>query len=214
MGHIIESDYGFLKSDNKKLHYLLNHFYNLKSSSSYTNYFLNENKNNQIKNSISAMPTFSVDEYLPSLPLPCLTKTLEKYLESVKPFVSQHEFSNTQKVAQEFAKGDGKTLHEFLKQRAERHRNWVCFLLYSLLTLYNQLMNLQLESWWLDWAYLEWRDPIAPFINTSGYLGGSSEIDFQFVPKDFKLDVRLAYIAFQCYYYVHFHDDIRKSVSF
>ncbi len=133
MGHIIESDYGFLKSNDEKLNYLVKHFYNFKSISTYEKYYFKPNKTKKIKNPINksdnssniSMPTFSVDDYLPSLPLPSLAKTLDKYLESVKPFLSQEEFNNTQKVVNEFAKRDGKTLHELLEQRAKNHRNWV-----------------------------------------------------------------------------------------
>ena len=51
-------------------------------------------------------------------------------------------------------------------------------------------MFIKLEQWWLDYAYLEWRDPIAPFINTSGYAVGSSEAEFKKLPSDSSINVQ------------------------
>ena len=44
-------------------------------------------------------PTFAVDDSLPDLPLPELGDTLEKYLESVRPFLDDQEFEHTRAVA-------------------------------------------------------------------------------------------------------------------
>ena len=71
------------------------------------------------------MPTFSVDDLLPSLPVPCLNKTCDKYLESVRPFVTDEELKTTIKVVEDFKKGVGKHLHSLLVEKAKHERNWV-----------------------------------------------------------------------------------------
>ncbi|XP_077979259.1 peroxisomal carnitine O-octanoyltransferase-like [Glandiceps talaboti] len=86
---------------------------------------------------------------LPSLPVPPLSKTLDKYLESVKPFVNEEEFKYTEKVVKDFEDGLGKDLQIELKERAKQHRNW-------------------LEDWWEQLAYLSSRNSIALDINYAG----------------------------------------------
>jgi Choline/Carnitine o-acyltransferase. len=79
--------------------------------------------------------TFEHDDSLPSLPVPSLQHTLERYLDSVKPFVTEEEFAQTKKIVSEFEQGIGKTLHEKLLRRAKRERNWVCTYLILILLI-------------------------------------------------------------------------------
>ena len=122
MGQLIESDYGFLKLSVDKHSYLSKTFFNLKTKSEIDYYF-------KIINSGKKMPTFGADELLPSMPLPSLEKTLNKYLESTKPFVNDNEYKATEKVVEEFKNGIGSTLQHLLEQKAKRERNWVNFLI-------------------------------------------------------------------------------------
>jgi carnitine O-octanoyltransferase len=69
--------------------------------------------------------TFEHDETLPSLPVPSLHHTLDRYLDSVKPFVNEEEFMNTARLVSEFENGDGQKLQAKLMQRAKNERNWV-----------------------------------------------------------------------------------------
>lgn len=70
--------------------------------------------------------TFDYDEMLPNLPVPTLEHTIERYLDSVKPFAeSQEEYNQTEKLAYTFLIGEGAVLHEKLLHHASRHRNWV-----------------------------------------------------------------------------------------
>ena len=71
--------------------------------------------------------TFEHDESLPRLPVPSLQHTLERYLDSVKPFVTDEEMAQTTKIVSEFEQGVGKNLHAKLLRRAKREKNWVCF---------------------------------------------------------------------------------------
>lgn len=93
--------------------------------------------------------TFQYQDHLPPLPVPCLHESLQKYLESVKPFASEEEFEATARIVHEFEEGIGKELHLKLQQRAKSRRNW-------------------LEEWWLDAAYLEVRAPSQLYVNFGG----------------------------------------------
>lgn len=69
--------------------------------------------------------TFRMDGVLPSLPLPALEDTLARYLESVKPFVTEKELNSTRKLVSEFQNGVGKKLQNRLKEKASKSKNWV-----------------------------------------------------------------------------------------
>ncbi|CAH4003170.1 unnamed protein product [Pieris brassicae] len=83
---------------------------------------------------------------LPQLPVPKLEDTVNKYLKTVRPFLNENEFSNTSKLMNNFASegGIGQKLQSLLENRATKHINW-------------------LEEWWLNTAYLEYRDPVVVF---------------------------------------------------
>ncbi|XP_046356169.2 peroxisomal carnitine O-octanoyltransferase-like isoform X1 [Haliotis rufescens] len=93
--------------------------------------------------------TFQYTDELPSLPIPPLKQTLDKYLESTKPFVTDEEYGETERIVREFEAGLGKELHLKLSEKAKYKRNW-------------------LEKWWEDYAYLEWRMPSALLVNMAG----------------------------------------------
>ncbi|XP_052247535.1 peroxisomal carnitine O-octanoyltransferase-like isoform X2 [Dreissena polymorpha] len=93
--------------------------------------------------------TFQYDSSLPSLPVPSLQHTLDRYLDSVRPHITDSEFMQTEILVQQFASGVGKDLHKQLVKRASINRNW-------------------LEQWWLDFTYLDFRLPISPYINFAG----------------------------------------------
>lgn len=69
--------------------------------------------------------SFENDEKLPSLPVPPLDKTLEKYVESIKPFATQEELSNVQNLCKEFRNGIGQDLQQGLLKKASEEKNWV-----------------------------------------------------------------------------------------
>ncbi|XP_069365666.1 carnitine O-acetyltransferase-like isoform X2 [Maniola hyperantus] len=81
---------------------------------------------------------------LPQLPVPKLTDTLSKYLKTVQPFLNDEEFAATSNLVKEFEGGVGQKLQALLEKRAGKHENW-------------------LEEWWLNTAYLEYRDPVVVF---------------------------------------------------
>lgn len=93
--------------------------------------------------------SFAYQDKLPSLPVPDLHQTLTKYLDSVKPHVSEEEFRKTKTIVHEFENGQGRQLHSLLLDRAGQRRNW-------------------LEEWWQKEVYLAPRYPIYPLINFGG----------------------------------------------
>ena len=102
MGQISETSYGFKMANDKYM-----------------------SKLKEMREKKSSLPTFSVDDELPSLPLPELNMTLKRYLDSVKPHASLIEYLNTEKIVNQFENGIGKKLNYILKQKAARERNWV-----------------------------------------------------------------------------------------
>jgi hypothetical protein len=54
-----------------------------------------------------------------------LDDTIEKLLKTVRPHVTDDEFSHTESVCREFAAGSGKRLQALLEERASESKNWV-----------------------------------------------------------------------------------------
>nr|CAH7723878.1 unnamed protein product [Callosobruchus chinensis] len=101
-----------------------------------------------LKNSkaASTKAAFENKLHLPSLPVPALNQTIEKYVKSVTPFLNEKELDNTKKLLREFsaANGIGPRLQKLLEEKAVTEENW-------------------LESWWLNTAYLEYRQPVVVY---------------------------------------------------
>ena len=98
--------------------------------------------------------TFAHEESLPSLPVPKLQATCEKYLRSLMPLLTTEEYARSEAAVLKFlSDGTGDKLHGLLLEHASTTRNW-------------------LEAFWDDAAYLEARYPNA--VNTNwmaGFLG-------------------------------------------
>ena len=77
------------------------------------------------RSSIPPSRTFDIDAHLPRLPLPPLNHTLDKYLRSVRPFLTDIEYLSTEKKVENFQNGVGKLLQFHLKVKANREKNWV-----------------------------------------------------------------------------------------
>ncbi|CAI9714907.1 carnitine O-acetyltransferase-like isoform X1 [Octopus vulgaris] len=91
--------------------------------------------------SLSSLKEFTVQESLPSLPVPPLEQTLHKYEQSIQPLLGEEELQHTHKVIEEFKKGIGPKLQELLLERAKSAENW-------------------LSQWWLHYGYLSVRSPV------------------------------------------------------
>ncbi|CAL2049272.1 unnamed protein product [Caenorhabditis brenneri] len=76
--------------------------------------------------------TFSHQNLLPNLPLPKMEESIDKYLKSLIPIVTQEELNSITTLAKEFSKSeDAKKLQEFLILKSSASKNW-------------------LEDWWYD----------------------------------------------------------------
>ena len=64
---------------------------------------------------------------LPKLPVPCLQKSLYKYLKAIRPIVSDAEYLRTTDIVEKFGRfgGEGERLQKALEERAKTHDNWV-----------------------------------------------------------------------------------------
>lgn len=54
---------------------------------------------------------------MPRLPIPELPKTCDRYLQSLKPILTEDEFKNTESIVRKFQEGDGIQLHKELKDQ-------------------------------------------------------------------------------------------------
>ncbi|KAI7882364.1 acyltransferase ChoActase/COT/CPT [Lichtheimia hyalospora FSU 10163] len=89
-------------------------------------------------------PMLRYQANLPKLPVPALSATLQKYLKTVRPLVGDEEYKRTENAVKEFeTSGIGAKLQDRLVARAQDPNvvNW-------------------LEDWWLEGAYMAYRDPV------------------------------------------------------
>jgi len=92
---------------------------------------------------------YELQATLPKLPVPPLDQTLDKYLNTVKPLLSDTQFETTTARVNEFRNGVGPQLHKHLCERQQQHPvSW-------------------LEEWWEEFAYLRSRVPLV--INSNWY---------------------------------------------
>jgi carnitine O-acetyltransferase len=86
---------------------------------------------------------FKYDDKLMRLPVPPLEQTLQKYIASVEPLLTEEELAETRRQVEVFGRpgGVGETLQKKLQERAASRESW-------------------LAEWWLQVAYLGWRLPV------------------------------------------------------
>lgn len=98
----------------------------------------------------SSAPTIlRFEASLPRLPVPTLTSTGAKYLETVRPHLTPLEYERTQSIVKSFVQSDlGKKLQERLQARAANPdtKSW-------------------LADWWNDVAYMAYRDPVVVYVS-------------------------------------------------
>ncbi|GJJ68533.1 hypothetical protein EMPS_00879 [Entomortierella parvispora] len=86
---------------------------------------------------------------LPSLPIPPLDQTLDRYLDTVRPLTTDEEYERTRVAVQDF-----KSKHTDLDQRLRAHAQ-DC----------ERRGTSWLAEWWDDWAYFTHRDSSTFFVN-------------------------------------------------
>lgn len=69
--------------------------------------------------------TFMYDAQLPSLPVADLDTTLDKYLQSTRPHLTDEQYATTSAIVERFKHGAGKQLQALLIAKSKRERNWV-----------------------------------------------------------------------------------------
>ncbi|CAF0926282.1 unnamed protein product [Adineta steineri] len=91
---------------------------------------------------------YSCQNLLPTLPVPNLDDTLQRYLRSVRPLYDDEEYSRMEKLAEEFKHTIGRRLQRYL---------WLKWLISS-----NYV-----SDWWEKFVYLRGRSPI--MVNSNFY---------------------------------------------
>lgn len=85
--------------------------------------------------------TFENEEGLPSLPVPQLRSTLDTYLETVKPVVTDEEYKITETIVKNFENGIGSQLQKILVKKAETQKNWVWIAIHICIALIDSIDN-------------------------------------------------------------------------
>ncbi|KPP62906.1 carnitine O-acetyltransferase-like [Scleropages formosus] len=85
---------------------------------------------------------------VPPQPVPPLAHTLQRYLKAVEPLLPPDELEHTREAVRRFGQegGLGERLQQGLEKRARHSHNWI-------------------SDWWVQWAYLESRQPLAVHSN-------------------------------------------------
>ena len=94
-------------------------------------------------------PMLRYEASLPHLPIPTISSTAAKYLETVQPHLTKEQFAKTQTAVKMFVESDqAKVLQERLQARAAQPgvANW-------------------LADWWNEAAYMGYRDPVVMFVS-------------------------------------------------
>ncbi|XP_056319710.1 carnitine O-palmitoyltransferase 2, mitochondrial [Danio aesculapii] len=75
----------------------------------------------------SVVPSMHYQKSLPRLPVPKLEDTIRRYLAAQRPLLNDEQYSNTEKLAQEFQGGAGKQLHEELValDKKNKHTSYI-----------------------------------------------------------------------------------------
>ena len=94
--------------------------------------------------------TYSYQGALPSLPVPNLATTVQKYIDSVEPLLSVEDFEETERLASEFLTGNGPNLNRYLTLKA-----WFWSSNY-------------VTEWWEKYVYLRGRSSL--MINSNYYI--------------------------------------------
>ncbi|KAI8391675.1 acyltransferase ChoActase/COT/CPT [Radiomyces spectabilis] len=124
-------------------------------------------------------PMLRYQSNLPKLPVPRLELTLQRYLQSVRPLLSDEDYHRTEQAVREFEApgGLGQQLQQRLVARAKDPKivNWM-------------------EDWWLDQAYMGYRDPVVVYVS---YFFAFKEDKFRTVPAKRAAAITTAALEFK-----------------
>lgn len=97
--------------------------------------------------STSSKPLYASQTTIPHLPVPSLSSTFHKYLETVQPLQSDSEHEKTISKVDKFLSSDfSKTLQSRLEKRAKEKDSW-------------------LSEWWNETAYMGYRGRLIPNVS-------------------------------------------------
>ncbi|KAL0083601.1 acyltransferase ChoActase/COT/CPT [Phycomyces blakesleeanus] len=104
-----------------------------------------------------APATYSFQDTLPRLPIPSLKNSCDLYLRTLVPLLTPQEYANTERIVTEFQTSE---LAQSLQQRLvdldqKSPYNWLE------------------DNFWLNKAYLEWREPV--MVNSNWYILGQDD---------------------------------------
>lgn len=92
-------------------------------------------------------PLYASQPSLPHLPVPTLSSTLHKYIETLQPLQTPEEHQKSRKTIESFLSSEtAKTLQQRLEARAAERDSW-------------------LSEWWNDAAYMGYRGRIVPTVS-------------------------------------------------
>lgn len=126
-------------------------------------------------------PTYYFQPMLPKLPVPKLSTTLDRYLASMKPILSDEDYMHLTTSVLEFKEKEGPKLHKYLCERAATKDNW-------------------LIEYWLNYAYLVNREPCAVKVNC-----------YAIDRKDCPTNNQIARAANLIYYVLRFHEQTQDE---
>lgn len=98
---------------------------------------------------------YSYEKSLPFLPVPDLDATTKRYLESVRPVLSEERFKKMEKLAEQFKNGLGKRLQRYLVWKSWWSTNYI-------------------SDWWQQFVYLRSREPLMINSNYYGFVSISN----------------------------------------
>lgn len=98
----------------------------------------------------------SAQSSLPSLPIPTINETCERWLASVKPLVDADEYQECLNLTNEFKNGIGPKLQNYLHLKRLLSTNWC-------------------SDWWEEYVYLTSRSPI--MVHSNFYIIAQAEIE-------------------------------------
>ena len=132
------------------------------------------------------MATFSHESNLPSLPVPDIDETLEKYYKSQKAILSEKDFESFKLCYDDFMKNEKDAAFERFRQKyvvglKKEPNNW-------------------LQNLWLDYAYLCSREPLY-HVNTAGLLTKT--------PGE---DICIKSLAYMLYGYAKMWNEVKTEV--
>ena len=112
----------------------------------------------------SDKPLYASQASIPRLPVPSLSSTFHKYLESIQPHLTPEEFAHSKSLVNQFLDSSlSNTLQARLEGRAAEKESW-------------------LSEWWNEAAYMGYRDSIVPNVNyfylhKKGLAKGKSQVE-------------------------------------